>query len=382
MSADSPDPASEITASAAPSPSWQAATPSAGPSESLPDIGNVAVTTPSLTSTTPLPLSGGAFMYTPQHLALLLHAQTKFADTIITREGHGSIIVSIAVRHAVNAPYLIDELLAVSAMHLALTSSPSTPSALGYSAEAAAYRHQATELQTRALTSFTSESDALFHGVSQHEPETGSLCITRFFFSAMLAIHVLADCLTRDPAADFHAFVDGFVDCILLHHGVRTFIRPNWEYLVRSEAGVLLNDPRLSDKQDADAPNGSECTPLESLLQSSDLNPASIDACREAVSTLQTSFNMQRALNNPRAPNPGSAFAVTVPPEYVNVLRKHRPEALIILAYYGVLLHRSRKCWVFGDSGARIIHAISQNLGSFWQSALAWPLEVIAAETD
>ncbi|KAI9158599.1 Sterol uptake control protein [Paramyrothecium foliicola] len=382
--ARSPSPARERAIPAPPDSSRHAHSPVVGTPSEHPSEPSHLATGLSLPPHPTPSLVGGAYLYTPQHLGLLLHTQTDVAKTIATSPGQGDELVSLALRYAVNAPYLMDELLAVSAMHLALTGSqpsspwPPTPS------DAASYRYQATELQTRALASFTRETESLVAaGNDTTVPNASPTTVSRFLFSAMLAIHVLADCLACDPVADFHAFIDGFVDCILLHHGVRITIRPNWLALINTELRGFLSpallDPRGPDGEDVP---GAECAPLQSLLQSSDLSTASIEACTGAVETLQKSFDMQSRQKNPAAPNSCSAFAVTVSADFVNVLRKHRPEALIILAYYGVLLHRSRACWIFAGSGARLIRAISQHLGGFWQDALRWPLEVIETEVD
>jgi len=66
-----------------------------------------------------------------------------------------------------------------------------------------------------------------------------------------------------------------------------------------------------------------------------------------------------------------------LPEEYVMLLNQRRPEALIILAYYGVVLHSYRKAWAIGDSGAALIKAISAQLGSYWGHWLLWPMQMV-----
>ena len=115
-------------------------------------------------------------------------------------------------------------------------------------------------------------------------------------------------------------------------------------------------------------------------MDDSDLKEASVEACRQAINVLQQSFDTCRSLNEDDYPQASSGFLVGVGAEFVDVLSKHRPEALVILAYYGVLLHRCRGFWAFGNAGASMIRAISGNLGSYWQETLAWPLYVLEKE--
>jgi hypothetical protein len=71
-----------------------------------------------------------------------------------------------------------------------------------------------------------------------------------------------------------------------------------------------------------------------------------------------------------------------VPPEYVDVLRERCPEALVILAFYAVLLHRTKRYWICGGNGAFMITAIARHLGLQWADAMRWPLEALERERD
>ncbi|KAM0738077.1 hypothetical protein ACQRIT_007553 [Beauveria bassiana] len=80
---------------------------------------------------------------------------------------------------------------------------------------------------------------------------------------------------------------------------------------------------------------GRECQSLLGLFEG-------LDACRGAAHSLQWSFDLCQGLSVQDGPHAVSAFAVTASLAYV--------EALIVLAYYGVLLHRCREYWIFGDA--------------------------------
>lgn len=294
-------------------------------------------------------------VFTPQHMILL-----RYADTVPNFTGPNGSVVEIAVHHAVGSPYLIDEVLAFTAFHLAYM----------YPGSAVHLQKLATELQTRALTTFT----RLTENIPKDDITTA---VPRFLFSALLGRHFLAETLAHHHS-DFRSFIDRFVECFNLNRGIRAVTPPARVCLYNSEIRFFLKV--IIEAQDKITSPGHECDPLRHLIDDSDLNEASVEACRQAVDTLQQSFDTCRGLNEEDYPQTASGFLVGVSANFVDVLSKHRPEALVILAYYGVLLHRCRSFWAFGNAGASMIRTIAGNLGNYWQKALAWPLHMLEAE--
>jgi hypothetical protein len=70
-------------------------------------------------------------------------------------------------------------------------------------------------------------------------------------------------------------------------------------------------------------------------------------------------------------------WLVRVPREFVLLLAQRRPEALVIIAYYGVLLHRAKDYWVVGNAGMFLINSISRHLSTYWADWLAFPVGVL-----
>ncbi|KAK1657432.1 hypothetical protein BDP55DRAFT_685790 [Colletotrichum godetiae] len=294
-------------------------------------------------------------IYTPQHMILLHHA-----SSVPNFTGPARSAVDIAVRHAVNSSYLLDEVLAFTAFHMIHL----------YPGSADHLQHLATELQNRALSSFT----RLTETVPKDDKATA---VPRFLFSAILGRHVLADTLAH-YRSDFKSFIDRLVECFNLNRGVTSVTPLARDYLQNTEISPFLNIiPEAAKKM---GPTGDEFGPLRRLLDDSDLSEASTEACREVIELLQWCFDICHVLDEEDYPQAASTFSVKVPVGFVDMLRKHRPEALIILAHYGVLLHRCRGFWLFADAGAFIIRAVARHLGSYWQEALAWPLDVLETE--
>jgi hypothetical protein len=97
---------------------------------------------------------------------------------------------------------------------------------------------------------------------------------------------------------------------------------------------------------------------------------------------LQWAFDLSVRLPSQHVPHAISGWHVMLPQEFGDVLKDRRPEALVILAYYGVLLHRARRYWICGGNGALMVGAIARQLGAEWAGVMRWPMEVIDSERD
>jgi len=123
---------------------------------------------------------------------------------------------------------------------------------------------------------------------------------------------------------------------------------------------------------------GSECDVLFELINTAKLTPLAQNAYRDAIFCLQQSYNSQYVAPGGKPGLPMLfAWPVLASPEYVDLLRRHQAIALVILAYYAVLLHRGRDMWLVAGSGHFLIKCISTRLGPDWREWLKLPLEAI-----
>ncbi|KAJ2980727.1 hypothetical protein NQ176_g2462 [Zarea fungicola] len=316
-------------------------------------------------------------------LVVFCHASTAMSQVGLGRNGQFQQVVAIATRHRDHAPYLMDQVLAFAAIHLSMympghsLQSPLAPLATNITPEN--LRHHATLRQTRAVACF---KGLMSKSVYQVDPD--SAC-ARLLFAGLLSLQNLAEtlCVLRDKSLSFSHFIDSIVHCLNLHRGIRAATgKPIHEFMYHSRELIPIMEI-LSIIVEVDrqrAPCGSECEPLNRMLETSDLGEASIETCKAAVRSLQWSFDIYKGLSVQDGPHATAAFSLTAPAGYVEALRRYCPEALVIFAYYGVLLHRCRQYWVFGDAGARIIRAIVRHVGNYWKDALSWPLSLIEAE--
>ncbi|KAF7554644.1 hypothetical protein G7Z17_g2781 [Cylindrodendrum hubeiense] len=302
-------------------------------------------------SATPEPTARGTF--TAMDLSLLHHAECNLADFIALRVDVKPII-TVAIDNAVTAPYLLDQLLALSALNRA-ASDP---------AMASVYQQQATELQTRALTIFNKAKEDLSE--ANH--------LTSFLFATLLGVHVLCDTLANHRHA-LTAFVSAFVDYIRLHRGVRAVTNIYWKQILQSDLKPLLYIIEWVERADQLEP-GKDTAEIRGFLESAPgLSPSSLEACLEALKLVQWVVDMTK-LEPTRfdlAVHAAMAWPLMIPDAYIDALYQNRPEALAILSYYAAILHRQRDFWVFKDSGSALVKLIERHIGPFWREAIAWP---------
>ncbi|KAL4866090.1 hypothetical protein BDV12DRAFT_139516 [Aspergillus spectabilis] len=64
-----------------------------------------------------------------------------------------------------------------------------------------------------------------------------------------------------------------------------------------------------------------------------------------------------------------------VPSEYMELYRQREPFALVILAHYAVIIHFLRRHWWMGEWGLRLVREIGQHLDANWRNSITWVLD-------
>ncbi|RAL04965.1 uncharacterized protein BO80DRAFT_421613 [Aspergillus ibericus CBS 121593] len=298
------------------------------------------------------------------HAELLYHLVTETLDSLGRGSSHPAGLFSTELMKCCSeVPYLLNELLALAATHISIIRP----------AQQARYRHHAAQLQNHALS--------FFHAIGPTLSTTPAACMPRFLFSSILGLHTLCDTLIfRDP--DFNAFLDRFIHYLRIHRGVRAVIGSNWRQLAESTAlGPTLGDAE-SRLQADNAPLGPECSRLLALTKSANLGPSITATYQDAIEALQLAMNSASSLDSLGSCAPGLfSWPATVPPEYIELLALRSPDALAVLAHYGVILHAHRHHWFVGDGGRYLIESIREYLGSDWAEWLAFPIHALSQST-
>lgn len=295
-------------------------------------------------------------------MGFLHHAECNLGD-VLALQGDVKPIITAAIDNALAAPYLLDQLLALSALHRAMSDPPM----------ASTYHQQATELQTRALSIFNEAKADISE--SNH--------IASFLFATFLGVHVLGDTLAYHHHT-LAAFVSAFVSYIRLHRGVRTVTSVYWTRILESDLKPLLYITQWADKANQLQP-GDDTLDVRRFLESvSSLSPESLESCLEALKRIQWVLDMakQEPSRSDVAIHATMAWPLVIPDSYIEALYQHRPEALVVLSCYAAIIHRHRDFWVFGNAGSALVDLIGRHIGPFWDEAMAWPRKQLLLYKD
>lgn len=297
------------------------------------------------------------------HLELLHNFRAGFLEDIFRDHAAAEGCMAMAVDEAVRAPYVMDQMLAISAANMSIR----RPHQRDF------YQEEATHLQTRGL--------ALFSAARASEATDNILA--GFIFSTILSQHVLFD--TFATRADFSIFLDRLTASLHICGGVRVMTKMSWPFIrteYQRQIGANLRE-ESRDGASHETMLAAQLTKLESLLHGEALDPSIMDPCIVALGQLRNLSHV------PELPS-DSVFratrilqlrvlewAIHIPTDFVRLLEQRRPEALVITAYFVLLIHETRDCWLYGDAGAFAIRSITKFLGRYWAAWLAWPNEVL-----
>ncbi|KAH7174048.1 uncharacterized protein B0J16DRAFT_294575 [Fusarium flagelliforme] len=329
-----------------PTPSSSASLPRQNPDSACQDT---QVTVPDLFQVSPANLS---------QLELLHYFVFGSLEFPIHTWGSDELAPSVMVREALDCGYLMNEILGFSARYLATT----RPEKRSY------YLHQAKEYQTHALSLFNNQQVYLM----QEDR------LRLVLFSWLLGNHHLCDVAGLDDDENEGAIVR-FLHYLKLYRGVRTATSAAWESLLTTEFHDML-------KLGADLANASSCghqtSSLDLLIRESlGMTDVQKKATSQALGRIQWVFDAyeqdgrEKAL--PRCFNRAFSWPLSINGEFLELLESRRPEAMLVLAHFAVLLHWCRDHWIFDRLGACLFDSIMKAIGQGWERWLQWPREMI-----
>jgi hypothetical protein len=303
-----------------------------------------------------------------RHLELLSNFMLEAAASLDTSRDVSVNLMRTIMPVVLSAPYLLLEALAISALHLSQFRPEQSDS----------YRMDATSLQIEALTSFDDHIGNINNGN----------CAAMLMFAGFLGIHSLADAVIASRN-DADGFLDRFIIYLNLHRGVKMVTSQAWAMLLTSNISPVLQQAsdhlKLAASQEP-LQASFMADELNRLLDIADLCEESNAACRDAVSTLKMIYQADHVGNQSleaQQHSPGLVWAwpSLLTGTYTDLLQRRQPEALIILCYFAVLLHRRRSMWCVDCAGRLLIESVTKSLGSYWRPWLDWPNEIIESNS-
>ncbi|KAJ0122273.1 hypothetical protein J7T55_002785 [Diaporthe amygdali] len=346
------------SATSAPSPA------SVGLKPSTPSNLGASVASPSATPTSSAQYGALDPPLNMRHMQLFSHFIFSTAPSLDDGPSPDREQLQVMMPAALSVPYLVYEMLAFSALHLSHTDA----------SQADYYREEATALQTQALSLFNNSRPEI----------TADTCAPMLMFSGFLGIYTLAEAVTASRA-DGNVFLDKFVTYLNLHRGVRVVTERAWNLLGQSNLSPVLNRAERTLNAVPSRQSQEQATTisdrLQNMLDNADMGTQSNAACRDAVSRLKLVYQseLSRAEMSGEAQSTSVIWAwpILLSGVFTKLLMERRPEALIILCHYAVLLHWRRRIWLVGDAGRLLIEEMTRFLGTYWKEYLEWPNQML-----
>lgn len=289
-------------------------------------------------------------------LELLYNYNTS---TIIGSESEAAQIdVNRQISTGLAEPYVLHTILATSALHLY-------------------YKNRAR----KELFARGSHLQSLALQLAQPHIEKLSIeqSIPQCLFSSLTAKFALAEVMlnphdpaeTRDP-------IEEIINCFQLTRGIRVVVSPFYEHLRQSWLGPTFdykdNREELRPTLSTDFPTMGVLTELALQLDTEERRTACITAIEELFTYIAV------FMTNPE--NHACLRLITAWPNmagkaYMDMLYERHPLALVILAYFAILLHMRRSNWYINGWSEFILRHVDSLLGDEWEPVLKWPRDVI-----
>lgn len=257
---------------------------------------------------------------------------------------------------AVAHPFLMHQVLAVSAFHLA-SLDPS-------------------QSQTHLSRAFQHQHHAICGIKAEVSDITPSNCHALFAASSLLFIGAFASSTQATTGGTSQREVNSILDIFTLVRGVIAILSSSKEIIRHGIFGEFMqcNDPP--------ARTGLLSLLLERLpriRESLAANPMSHEAqalVEEAIVGLRES--VERASTRSPELTVAVVWPTTLSDGFLALLRVHHPAALVVVAHYCAVLHVvGSEFWFIRGWGRRLIDAIAESLVPCWREVIRWPLDFI-----
>ncbi|ORY59122.1 uncharacterized protein BCR38DRAFT_64678 [Pseudomassariella vexata] len=254
--------------------------------------------------------------------------------------------------------YLLHQILAIAAYHLAVLEPD----------KRAMYLMQASNHQDHA-------AKGLRCALPSIDDET---CHPLFAASSLLMISAFAR-FSVHRREDSMYVIDDLIEVFIFIRGMGSIL-DNWDDKIKVGClGRLLRLPNYANT----SPLLTEINErLEMFALPEDMNMHARFLCQNTITSLRKCCNSSLASTSIPKVRVCMAWPTGLDDEFMNLIRKRHPVALIILSYYCVILHSSgAKNWFFKDWGDHVLREINSVVGADWASHMEWHMKCLEADS-
>ena len=209
-----------------------------------------------------------------------------------------------------------------------------------------------------------------------------SNCDAFFALSSLIVVYGFESPKNSDSLGMFNYSGQDSDEWLPLIRGVNSILFNVWPWIKNGRLKGLLHNHQQEppQKQLPDILND-QLSHLENLCENASDGPEAVEIYRTALARLKACFVR---MNNrpPYECEVSIAFLwpVMVPQDFIGKLNERRPEALIILAHYCVILHHLDDYWWMRGWAAHIVENIERELDDDWLFWIQWPRNIITVE--
>ncbi|KAF7871671.1 hypothetical protein EAF04_003778 [Stromatinia cepivora] len=295
-----------------------------------------------------------------------MYGVSDFADFASGQELFRTTVVELAFQF----PFLMHEILAFAALQL---SHARPPKAAYYHGASTTHLTVALQLFQSAISDLTTENcQACF-----------AFTIILFAFAWTSQDSNLPNHIFFGPYGAENESIFPHSQWVRLYRGYLMILESTWENLYHGPFKILL-EPWMGLHRDyippLDPTDDLHLSSLSSAWSSTspcDLPLEERQGLDRALDMLKRVFGLLRA---PNAPSPVSvvmSWFSSIPDEVEAMMGRKVKEALLLIAYYCVCIHRvSHISWMNGK-GKNLLKTTLDVLGPGWEKWTAWPIEVV-----
>lgn len=263
------------------------------------------------------------------------------------------------LQEALQAPFLMHGILAISALHL------SEISHLNADDRYSEWVNTAIAHKNTALSMFSEQ----LPNISQANVKP------MMSFASLAVVFSFATTQNLGPSQQEGPSLDALINIFTLSRGVQQVVSAETEFLFASNFGPLF---------DIKAPDTEIPTEFQDALER--LEELNLDYYRRSpghdMVPYQRAIAFMRqlapfAFAEPTSLTLAAGWAIRAPGAFMDDLRNSHPLALVLLAHYCVFLHLARDNWCVGSWGSIVLHEISQILAPEWDAHIKWALEKV-----
>lgn len=292
-----------------------------------------------------------------EELELLHHYATETCFTLSDRPESQALWQKVVPQEAFANQFLMRGILAISALHL----SSLRPKQQGH------FRLIAERNQNLALILFRSAMENICR----------ESCNAFFALSSLIVVYGFASLHPSQGVAtagvEFRS-----LESLSLIRGVNSILQTVWPWILAGSLGGLVED-RLEARSCSELPVslGNRLDQLCTFCGKGTLDSDTEDALKHAIAELRSCY---AKFYNKRASRCEVSIAfiwpVVLRPAFIALLQAMKPEALVVLAFYCVVLHHLNGYWWMEGRGRYIFNTVCQSLDEQWLEYVRWPTAV------